>query len=115
MTDLLRDLRYGFRMLWKSPALTAAAVVSLALGIGVNTAIFSLLDTVLWKILPVERPEQLYFIQNVGPRRPNGGAPPYPCFERFRERSQSFTALAAFTTRDLRVRIDGEREEARGQ
>ena len=78
MRDLLQDIRYGFRMLVKAPALTAAAVVSLALGIGANTAIFSLIDTVLLKLLPVAQPEQLYFVQNVGPRRPDGGAPHYP-------------------------------------
>jgi predicted permease len=115
MRDLMQDLRYGFRMLVKTPGLTAAAVVSLALGIGANTAIFSLLDTVLLRLLPVAQPEQLYFIQNVGPRRPNGGAPPYPCFERLRDQNRSFTGLAAFTTRDLRVRVDGEREEIKGQ
>lgn len=115
MSGLLQDIRYGFRMLSKTPGLTAAAVVSLALAIGANTAIFSLIDTVLLKSLPVARPEQLYFIQNVGPRRLGGGAPPYPCFERLRDQNQSFTGLAAFTSRDLRVRIDGEREEVNGQ
>jgi predicted permease len=101
--------------LLKQPGFTAIALVTLALGIGANTAIFSLIDAVLLKMLPVEHPEQLYFIQNVGPQRPNGGAPPYPCFERFRDQNQSFNGLAAFTTRDLRVRIDGEREQVSGQ
>ena len=115
MELLIKDIRYGFRMLFKTPGLTAAAVVSLALGIGANTAIFSLIDTVLLKFLPVAQPEQLYFIQNVGARRPDGGAPPYPCFERLRDQNRSFTGLAAFTSRDLRVRVDGEREEVNGQ
>ena len=115
MEILIKDIRYGFRMLFKTPGLTAAAIVSLALGIGANTAIFSLIDTVLLKSLPVAQPEQLYFIQNVGPRRPSGGAPPYPCFERLRDQNQSFNGLAAFTSLDLRVRIDGEREEVNGQ
>jgi predicted permease len=115
MRNLLQDIRYGFRMLIKTPGLTCAAVLSLALGIGANTAIFSLIDTVLLKSLPVAQPEQLYFIQNVGPRRSDGGAPPYPCFERLRDQNRSFTGLAAFTSRDLRVRVDGEREEVNGQ
>jgi predicted permease len=115
MRDLLQDTRYGFRMLVKTPGLTAAAIISLALGIGANTAIFSLINTVLLKLLPVVQPEQLYFIQNVGPRRPSGGAPPYPCFERLRDQNRFFTGLAAFTSRDLRVRVDGEREEVKAQ
>jgi predicted permease len=112
---LWQDLRYGARILLKHKGYTAVAALSLALGIGANTAIFSLIDAVLLKMLPVTQPEQLYFIQNVGPRRPDGGAPPYPCFERFRERSQSFTGLAAFAAFDSSIKIDGQMEEARGQ
>jgi len=113
--EMFQDLRYGVRMLLKSKAFTAVAVLSLALGIGANTAIFSLIDAVLLKMLPVERPEQLYLIQNVGPRRPGGGAPPYPCFEQFRERAQSFTGLAAFARQSPKLRIDGQLEEVSGQ
>ncbi|HEV8369583.1 MAG TPA: ABC transporter permease [Pyrinomonadaceae bacterium] len=112
---MVQDLRFGVRMLLKHKGVTAMAVLSLALGIGANTAIFSLIDAVLLKMLPVNQPEQLYFIQNVGPRNPDGGAPPYPCFERFRERSQSFSGLAAFTAFGQRVRIDGRLEEVSGQ
>jgi putative ABC transport system permease protein len=111
----LQDLRYGMRVLLKHKGFTAVAALSLALGIGANTAIFSLIDAVLLKMLPVEQPEQLYFIQNVGPRSPEGGAPPYPCFEQFRDRSQSFTGLAAFTGFGQRIRIDGQLEEVSGQ
>src|SRR5215813_10717873 len=113
--EMFQDLRYGLRMLLKSKGLTVVAVFSLALGIGANTAIFSLIDAVLLEMLPVERPEQLYFIQNVGPRRPEGGAPPYPCFERFRGQNQSFSSLAAFAPRNPKVNIDGQVEEVSGQ
>src|SRR5262245_16862825 len=61
--EMFQDLRYGVRMLLKSKGLTVVAAISLALGIGANTAIFSLIDAVLLKMLPVERPERLYFIQ----------------------------------------------------
>ncbi len=113
--EMIQDLRFGARMLLKNTGFTLVAVLSLALGIGANTAIFSLIDAVLLKLLPVERPEQLYFIQHVGPRRPDGGAPPYPCFERFRAQSQSFTGLAAFTQQTPRVNIDGQVEQVSGQ
>ena len=113
--EMIQDLRFGVRMLLKDKGFTAVAVLSLALGIGANTAIFSLIDAVLLKPLPVERPDQLYFIQNVGTQNPGRGAPPYPCFERFRNQSQAFAGMAAFSQLDPRLRIDGQIEEVRGQ
>ncbi len=59
LENLGRDVRYGFRMLRKSPAFTATAVLSLAIGIGANTAVFTLVDAVLLRLLPVKHPEQL--------------------------------------------------------
>src|SRR5215470_3912031 len=59
--EMFQDLRYGVRMLLKSKGLTVVAVFSLALGIGANTAIFSLIDAVLLKSLPVREPEKLVF------------------------------------------------------
>jgi putative ABC transport system permease protein len=112
--EMFQDLRYGVRMLLKSKRFTAVAALSLALGIGANTAIFSLIDAVLLKMLPVERPEQLYLIATAGSRGISA-APPYPCFERFRDHNQSFTGLAAFGQFKTKITIDGQLEEVHGQ
>src|SRR5205809_2792290 len=61
--DFVQDLRFGLRMLRKSPGYTGVAVITLALGIGANTAIFSLIDAVMLRMLPVERPEELMQVQ----------------------------------------------------
>ena len=113
MKSLFQDVRYGLRMLRKSPGFTSVAVITLALGIGANTAIFSLIDTVLLRTLPVRDPQQLFFLDNVGALGPNGG-PPYPCFERFRNQTHSFSGMAAVAGDNLDLMIDGHLERVSG-
>ena len=67
LEQLTQDLRYGARMLRKNPGFTAVAIVSLGLGIGANTALFTAMDAVMWKLLPVKQPEQLVTITSLRP------------------------------------------------
>jgi predicted permease len=94
MTNLLRDVRYGLRVLLKRPGFTAVTVVTLALGIGANTAIFSLLDAILLKALPVQNPERLVVINTSGPKGLSNDYS-YPVFERFRDQNQSLSGVFA--------------------
>jgi hypothetical protein len=109
-----RDLRFGLRLLRKSPAFTVAAVLTIALGVGANTAVFQLVDAVLLQSLAVESPKELVFIE---PARtaPRSGAPPYPCLARLSDRANSFTGLAVYATDEMRIEIDGRPEAVFGQ
>ncbi|MFC5864325.1 ADOP family duplicated permease [Acidicapsa dinghuensis] len=112
---LSQDLRYALRALIQSPAFTSTAILTLALGMGANIAIFSLIDAVLLRSLPVQQPDQLYFLKYAGAKG-IGLAPPYPCFERLHAQSKSFTSMAAFAggPYELKVRIGGSLERAFG-
>src|SRR5215813_8156926 len=91
---MFSDLRYALRMLVQAPGFTAVAVLSLALGIGANSAIFALIDTVLLKYLPVERPQELAQI-NIGERQ---GSMTNPIWEAVRDKQKAFASVAAFSS-----------------
>ena len=90
-TGLLHDLRYAVRMLRKQPGFAIAAVLTLALGIGANTAVFSLVNATLFQRLPVPDRERLVYV-NRGP----GGVFSYPQYETLRDHAPSFEALAGW-------------------
>ena len=92
--NLGQDLRYAIRMLRKSPGFTAVVVLSLALGIGANTAIFSLIDALLLRTLPVRNPQQLVVLRPMNKRGEEVGFS-YPLFVQVRDRGQVFSGILA--------------------
>lgn len=93
--NLLRDLQYAIRALARTPGFTAITVITLALGIGANTAIFSLVDTVLLKLLPVKAPEQLYLVRSNPQRLQTSWN--YPDYVAMRDHNTAFTGLAGYS------------------
>ncbi len=99
METLLQDIRYGLRMLRKSPAFTTVAVLTLALGIGANTAIFSLINALLLKMLPVKNPAELVVIGDpAGVHSRSSGTPQvryfsYPLYRAFRDNTSAFSGM----------------------
>jgi predicted permease len=93
METVLQDLRYGFRLLTKSPGFTAVAVITLALGIGANTSLFSVINGVLLSPLPFPQPDQLVTLHE---NKPNfeGGSVSYPNFRDWQKDNHTFSAIA---------------------
>ena len=114
MQNLWQDLRYGVRTLIKNPGFTAVAVLSLALGIGANTAIFQLLDAVRLRSLPVRAPQELaeVRIQDMtgarGSFSTNFNAVTNPVWEQIRDRQQSFSSIAAWGPTSFNLAQGGE-------
>ncbi len=113
MSTLWQDLRYGAKMLLKNPAFTIIAVLSLALGIGANTAIFSIVNAVLLRSLPhVENQSRLVALYTSDYSGPLYGSSSYPDYVDFRSRSRAVSGLAAYTIRLVSLSEGGEAERA---
>ncbi len=135
VANLIQDIRYGVRMLAKSPGFTAVIILSLALGIGANTAIFSLIDAVMLKSLPVRQPEQLVLLNWVSKGqsyvmsdydgdswedskgRDTGTSFAYPIYKAIRARNNSFSDVLGFADADqqFNVNVAGTSGLAKGQ
>jgi predicted permease len=108
MNDLLQDMRYALRQLRKNPGFTEVAVLTLALGIGANTAIFSVIDAVLLRPLPFRDSHQLVRVRPTEPGRLDDIGVSYPAFLDWRSRNHVFEGLSAFHTDDFTLTGRGE-------
>ncbi|MGH9613768.1 MAG: ABC transporter permease, partial [Bryobacteraceae bacterium] len=93
LEQLWQDTRYALRGMRRSPGFTVVAILSLALGIGANTAIFSLIDTLMLRMLPVRAPEQLVELLEKYPGEPRGSYFSFPSYEYYRDHNHVFSEL----------------------
>jgi hypothetical protein len=115
MITLLQDLKFAARVLLRNPGFTVLAVIALALGIGANSAIFSLLDAVTFKPLPFGRPGELVRLWEAPPGWPYNSVSPLN-FQDWRDQNHSFTALAGVSGSSLTLTgSDGSAEHIDGQ
>ncbi|MEX1128492.1 MAG: ABC transporter permease [Vicinamibacterales bacterium] len=112
---MIKDLSYGFRMLLRSPAFTVIAALSLALGIGANTAIFSLINVVLLRPIPVEEPARVVSVFTTDERNPGNLPLSHLNYKDLRDQNQAFTDMAAFTFAQLNWSTGSEAEQIPAQ
>src|SRR6476646_8630680 len=114
--DLTQDIRYALRVLAKNPAFTIIAVIALALGIGANSAIFSVVDAVLLRPLPFKHPEQLVMVwENAAHLGFPRNTPSPANFLDWQKQAQSFTGIAAMAERSFNLTGVGEPERLEGR
>jgi putative ABC transport system permease protein len=110
-----QDLRYALRTTTRSPGFTAVAVLSLALGIGANTAIFSLINTLMLRMLPVRYPQQLVALLIKYPGEPHGSSFSMPAYNYYRDHNHVFSGLIGVAGSRFNVRAAGEPEIVEGE
>src|SRR5690349_25057254 len=103
MTSISRDLTHAVRTLRKSPGFTLVALASLAIGIGANTAIFSLVNTVLLRPMPVENPDALVSIYQADERTPGNLSVSHLNFKDLRAQNTTFSDIAAWSFGQVNV------------
>lgn len=110
MNDLIRDLRHGARGLLKSPGFTAVAVVTIALGIGVNSTIFSLVNSILLKPLPVEKSQELVDIYGHSATSSTHDSNSYPNFLDYKAQTETLSGMMAYTNFFANLFVQGRSE-----
>jgi predicted permease len=114
LETMWKDMRYAARRLRKNPTFTAVAVLSLALGIGANTAIFSLVDTVLLRVLPVRQPDSLVIVRALT-RQHTRDSFSHMDYQWIDEHNKVFAGLAAFADWNLSRDLDDHKEKLKGE
>ena len=114
MQTLWQDLRYGARMLRKQPGFTLIAILSLALGIGANTGVFSLVNTLLLRSLPVENPQQLMAVNLTMNKGTEYVSSSYPNYKDLRDRNDVLAGLVAYRPTTLSLSSEGKNERLFG-
>jgi predicted permease len=118
LETLWRDVRYGARQLRSNPLFTTIAVLSLALGIGANTAVFTLLDQLVLRLLPVQDPERLVMIWSTSPHFGNNIGPrvaSYPMYQDFQHRAEAFEFVLCRFETPSSVTVDGSTERVNAE
>jgi len=110
MQTLAQDLRYGARMLWKKSGFTLIAVITLALGIGANTAIFSVVNAYLFKPLPVREPDRLVVLASKDQRSETPHGTSYLNYTDIRNQRDVFTDVIAYVPDIVSLNVHGEAE-----
>ena len=114
METLLQDIRYGIRMVAKSPSFAVIAILTLALGIGANTALFSVVNGVLLNPLPYDQPDRLVAIYSKTSEFPRSSIS-YPNFLDWVREQRSFSSIAAFREDDYNLTGMGEPERVKAE
>src|SRR5205809_1063874 len=114
MASLIKDIRYGLRNLARRPSYTAIALITLALGIGANTAIFSLVSTVLLQPLPVARPEELVEVYGTLHRGADYTIQSYLNYKDYRDRNNVFPGLIAYRFAPMSFSHEGRNDRVWG-
>ncbi len=110
LESVLQDARHGVRMLRKSPGFTLTAVLTLALGIGANTAIFSAVSAVLFRPLPVREPEHLFSIRNTGLTNAMFSSFSYPNYKDIRDTTTAFSDVMAYRLMPVGMSHEGQNQ-----
>src|SRR5690349_20712176 len=118
MSHLSADLRYAWRSLRKAPLFAAVAIASIALGVGANTAVFTLLDQVVLRLLPVTRPSEIVQVSQssfYGGKTGDGSEMAYPFYRDLQEHNPVFSGMFAEATLPVQVKIGNAVSRVNGE
>jgi len=118
MLSLLPDLRFSLRAIRRSPLFASVAILSLALGIGANTAIFTIMDQLMLRMLPVKDPEQLVMLFQRGAHNGNNMGPrmhSYPIYQDFQKRAAPFSEVLCRRLIDASLGVDNQTERVQAE